>query len=70
MLGLCVRLFCLPVFLCQGDWCVTGAHAIAMGCFDLLVPLLEMCFSWGVLLMGVGGYQYSGHHRLLDRSHR
>ena len=70
MLGLRVRLFCLPVFLRHSDWCLAGARAVFIGCFAHLVSLLRARFSWGVLLMGVGGYQYSGHHRLLDRSHR
>lgn len=70
MLGLRVRLFCLLVFLCHGDWCLAGAHAIDIGCFAHLVSLVRARFSWGVHPMEVGECQYSGHHRPLARSLR
>lgn len=70
MLGLCVRLFCLPVFLRHGDWCLAGVPAVFVGCFAYFVSLVRARFSWGVHPMEVGGCQYSGHHRPLARSHR
>lgn len=70
MLGLCVCLFCLPAFLCHSDWRLAGARAVSVGCFAHLVSLVRARFSWGVHPMEVGGGQYSGHHRPLDRSLR
>ena len=70
MLGLRVRLFCLPVFLRHSDWRLAGDRAVSVGCFAHLVSLVRARFSWGVHPMEVGGEQYSGHHRPLARSLR
>ena len=55
MLGLRVRLFCLPVYLRHSDWCLDGDRTVSVGCFAHLVSLVEARFSWGVHPMEVGG---------------